>query len=71
MADQLLEKLRTICLALPEELEAGGVGDPTLFMQSKVKGNAIMVPFENASHALLFSHGKQFTKELMHFLQSQ
>lgn len=45
--------------------------DVAKYMQSKVKGNAIMVPFENASHALLFSHGKQFTKELMHFLQSQ
>lgn len=36
MSDHLLEKLRTICLALPEAVEAGGVGDPTFKVRDKI-----------------------------------
>src|SRR3954468_22091580 len=36
MTDQILEKLRTICLALPESVEAGGVGDPTFKVRDKI-----------------------------------
>lgn len=36
MSDAILEKLRTICLALPEAVEAGGVGDPTFKVRDKI-----------------------------------
>jgi hypothetical protein len=36
MADEILEKLRAICLALPEAVEAGGVGDPTFKVRGKI-----------------------------------
>lgn len=36
MADEILEKLRTICLPLPEAVEAGGVGDPTFKVRDKI-----------------------------------
>ena len=35
MSAQALEQLRAICLALPETIEGGGVGDPTF----RVRGN--------------------------------
>jgi hypothetical protein len=36
MADAILEKLRAICLVLPEAVEAGGVGDPTFKVREKI-----------------------------------
>jgi predicted DNA-binding protein (MmcQ/YjbR family) len=35
-ADDTLDRLRAICLALPEALEAGGVGDPTFKVREKI-----------------------------------
>jgi hypothetical protein len=35
-SDQTLAKLRTICLPLPEAVEAGGVGDPTFKVRDKI-----------------------------------
>jgi hypothetical protein len=34
--DEALERLRTICLAFPEAVEAGGVGDPTFKVREKI-----------------------------------
>lgn len=34
--DEALEQLRAICLALPEAVEAGGVGDPTFKVREKI-----------------------------------
>jgi predicted DNA-binding protein (MmcQ/YjbR family) len=34
--DQVLVRLRAICLALPEAVEAGGVGDPTFKVRDKI-----------------------------------
>ena len=36
MTDAILDKLRTICLPLPEAIEAGGVGDPTFKVRDKI-----------------------------------
>jgi predicted DNA-binding protein (MmcQ/YjbR family) len=36
MADAVLERLRGICLALPEATEQGGVGDPTFKVRGKI-----------------------------------
>jgi hypothetical protein len=36
MADQILDKLRAICLVFPEAVEAGGVGDPTFKVRDKI-----------------------------------
>jgi predicted DNA-binding protein (MmcQ/YjbR family) len=36
MADEVLDKLRAICLAFPEAVEAGGVGDPTFKVRDKI-----------------------------------
>ncbi len=36
MADQILQKLREICLVFPEAVEAGGVGDPTFKVREKI-----------------------------------
>ena len=36
LADEILEKLRAICLAFPEAVEAGGVGDPTFKVRDKI-----------------------------------
>ena len=35
-ADEVLERLRTICLAFPEAVEAGGVGVPSFKVRGKV-----------------------------------
>jgi predicted DNA-binding protein (MmcQ/YjbR family) len=34
--DSPLERLRAICLALPETVEAGGVGDPTFRVRDRI-----------------------------------
>lgn len=36
MADNILERLRAICLPFPEAIEAGGVGDPTFKVRGKI-----------------------------------
>jgi predicted DNA-binding protein (MmcQ/YjbR family) len=36
MADDVLERLRGICLVLPEATEQGGVGDPTFKVREKI-----------------------------------
>jgi predicted DNA-binding protein (MmcQ/YjbR family) len=36
MTETALERLRTICLALPDAVEAGGVGDPTFKVREKM-----------------------------------
>jgi predicted DNA-binding protein (MmcQ/YjbR family) len=36
MPDDVLERLRSICLPLPEAVEAGGVGDPTFKVRGKI-----------------------------------
>lgn len=36
MNDDVLEKLRAICLALPEAVEGGGVGDPSFRVRDKI-----------------------------------
>jgi hypothetical protein len=36
MDQKLLERLRAVCLALPEASEAGGVGDPTFRVRNKI-----------------------------------
>jgi predicted DNA-binding protein (MmcQ/YjbR family) len=36
MSDTALDHLRAICLALPDALEAGGVGDPTFKVRDKI-----------------------------------
>jgi hypothetical protein len=36
MSDEVLEKLRAICLVLPEAVEASGVGDPTFKVRDKI-----------------------------------
>jgi hypothetical protein len=36
MSEDALERLRAICLALPEAVEAGGVGDPTFKVRDKI-----------------------------------
>ena len=36
MQDSALEKLRTICLTLPEAVESGGEGDPTFKVRDKI-----------------------------------
>jgi predicted DNA-binding protein (MmcQ/YjbR family) len=36
MDDELLQRLRAVCLALPEATEAGGVGDPTFRVRDKI-----------------------------------
>ena len=36
MRDEVIERLRGICLALPEATEAGGVGDPTWRVREKI-----------------------------------
>ena len=36
MEDEVLERLREICLPLPEAVEAGGVGDPTFKVRDKI-----------------------------------
>ena len=36
MRDEPLERLRAICLALPEASEQGGVGDPTFKVRDKI-----------------------------------
>jgi hypothetical protein len=36
MSQDALDKLRGICLALPETTEAGGVGDPTFRVRDKI-----------------------------------
>jgi predicted DNA-binding protein (MmcQ/YjbR family) len=36
MTGDPLERLRAICLALPEAVEAGGVGDPTFRIRDKI-----------------------------------
>ncbi|MFB7138818.1 alpha/beta fold hydrolase [Gottfriedia sp. NPDC056225] len=40
------------------------------YMKDTIGEKAIAVPFMNASHALLFSHGKQFANELKSFLKN-
>ena len=34
--DEPLNRLRTICLAFPEAVEGGGVGDPTFKVRDKI-----------------------------------
>jgi predicted DNA-binding protein (MmcQ/YjbR family) len=36
MNDKALDQLRAICLTLPEATEAGGVGDPTFRVRTKI-----------------------------------
>jgi len=36
MSENSLERLRAICLALPEAVESGGVGDPTFKVRDKI-----------------------------------
>ena len=36
MTPELLERLRSICLAFPEATEGGGVGDPTFRVRDKI-----------------------------------
>ena len=36
MSDDALDRLRAICLALPEATEQGGVGDPTFKVRDKI-----------------------------------
>jgi predicted DNA-binding protein (MmcQ/YjbR family) len=36
MPDETLERLRAICLPMPEAVEAGGVGDPTFKVRDKI-----------------------------------
>ena len=36
MQDHVLDRLRAICLALPEAIESGGVGDPTFKVRDKI-----------------------------------
>ena len=36
MTEDALDRLRAICLALPEATEAGGVGDPTFRVRDKI-----------------------------------
>lgn len=36
MSDDSLERLRAICLAYPEAVEAGGVGDPSFKVRDKI-----------------------------------
>lgn len=36
MEQQPLDRLRAICMALPEATEAGGVGDPTFRVRDKI-----------------------------------
>lgn len=36
MSDEPLDRLRKICLALPEATEAGGVGDPSFRIRAKI-----------------------------------
>ena len=36
MSKDALDRLRAICLALPETTEAGGVGDPTFRVRNKI-----------------------------------
>jgi hypothetical protein len=36
VSGSLLEQLRAICLALPEALEAGGVGNPSFKVRNKI-----------------------------------
>lgn len=36
MSNESLSKLRSICLALPEAAEAGGVGDPSFKVRGKI-----------------------------------
>ena len=36
MTDNFLDQLRTICLALPEAVEAGGVGNPSFKVRDKI-----------------------------------
>ena len=36
MSEDALERLRAICLPLPEAVEAGGVGDPTFKVRNKI-----------------------------------
>ncbi|MBX3062642.1 MAG: MmcQ/YjbR family DNA-binding protein [Anaerolineae bacterium] len=36
MSEEVLNKLRAICLALPEATEQGGVGDPTFKVRDKI-----------------------------------
>ncbi len=43
--------------------------DTAHYMQSQVLYDSITVSFKNASHALLFSHGEQFAKELIIFMK--
>src|SRR5690242_5121363 len=43
--DQALDRLRTICLALPEASEQGGVGDPTFKVRDKIF--AMQHPMDN------------------------
>lgn len=39
------------------------------FMQDKIPNHAKLVPFINAGHALVFSHGKQFAEEVKAFAE--
>ena len=36
MNDEALERMRAICLALPEAVEAGGVGNPSFKVRDKI-----------------------------------
>lgn len=36
MSEELLERLRGICLALPEAIEGGGVGSPSFRVRDKI-----------------------------------
>jgi predicted DNA-binding protein (MmcQ/YjbR family) len=36
MSDATLERLRAICLALPEAVETGGVGDPSFKVRGRI-----------------------------------
>ena len=36
MQENVLNRLRAICLALPEAVESGGVGDPTFKVRDKI-----------------------------------
>ncbi len=36
MTDDILDQLRAICLALPEAVEAGGVGNPSFKVRDKI-----------------------------------
>jgi pimeloyl-ACP methyl ester carboxylesterase len=51
--------------------EPGSLFDPltATFMEEKIGKNAILVPFTNASHALVFSHTNQFTEEVISFVK--